>query len=271
MTSQRKAFIAVVTSTLFLTYANPILRAEEKPAASAVSKPAGKTYKAPEFFDGEENGKPSGNPLEVGGKPTWRMDQIWPDDPLKRENYKPMNWANDAWRGAYEFGGQPSAKVEAGKIMLGIRGGWGGEGSMPGNKMAALVFIAPAKGTYTVSGIARAGVWQGDKAAASLSLMKGDSKAGKVTRIRSLATPSDTDVTLENIEVELDAGQELIFAPIVTQMYTAANLELRDLKVQNGVASKASTVLKAGQSVEVGGRKYKVEKVDGKTITLKEE
>jgi hypothetical protein len=277
MTSHNARLLALA-STLISVALSPA-RAEEKPASAAkasspstktsasAAKTVAKTYKAPEFFDGEENGKPSGNPLETGGKPLWRFDQIWPDDPLKRENYKPMNWAGNNWRGAYEFGGQPEAKVEAGKIQLGVRGGWGGDGSMPGNKMVALVFIAPAKGTYTVMGTARAGVWQGDKAAASLSVLKADTKANKITRVRSIATPSDTDVALEEIEVEMEAGQELLFVPMVTQMYTAANLELRDLKIQTGGESGAKA-LAVGQSVTLAGRKYTVEKIEGKTVTL---
>ncbi len=235
--------------------------------APATAQTSAKVFKAPEFFDGEETGKPTGNPLEVGSKPTWKAVQIWPDDPLKRDSYKPMNWAGDTWRGAYEFGGQPALKVEAGKIVMGVRGGWAGDGTMGGNKVAALVFIAPAKSTYSLSGIARAGVWQGEKSAASLSLFKSDPASGKITRVRSIPTPSDQDVPLENIEIELDAGQELALVPTVTQMYTAANVELRDLKIASGAPSVASE-MKVGGTIEVGGKKYKVVKIDGKQITL---
>jgi hypothetical protein len=239
------------------------------PVRASTSAATPQVFNAPELFDGEQNGQPTGNPLEVGGKPLWTAAQIWPDDPLKRENYKPMLWEGDTWRGAYEFGGQPGLKVEAGRVTLGVRGGWGGDGTMPGNKMAALIFTAPARGTYSVTGTARAGVWQGDKAAATLSVLKSDVATGKVTRVRSIPTPGDADVALEGVPVELEAGQEIILAPLVTQMYTAANIELRDLKIQ--FAAAATAPLKAGDAVEINGKKYKVTKAEGKTLTLRED
>ncbi|BCM91358.1 hypothetical protein IAD21_03230 [Abditibacteriota bacterium] len=233
-------------------------------AASTMAAPTntGKTYKGPEFFDGEEADKSTGNPLEVGGKPLWRFDQIWPEDPLQRANYKPMVWKGDSWHGEYDFGGQPMAKVEGGKITMGVRGSWGGGATQEGSKNAALVFIAPAKGIYSVTGTVRSGVWQGDKNASLLSALSADPKTGKVTKIRSFPTPSDTDVTLEGLEVSLEAGQELVLAPAVTQMYTAANFELRDLKVRTLAPPKVGDVL------NINGRSYTVLKTEGKTITL---
>ena len=245
-------------------------------AKQAVAQTAPKTYKAPEFFDGEEKGKPAGNPLEVGGKALWRADQIWPDDVLKRENYKPMNWAGESWLGAYEYGSQPSVKVEGGKVGIISRGAWGGGGSEPGNKRAALVFIAPQKGTYRVTGTARAFVWEGDKAAgASLSLLKSDPKTNKITRLRSIVTPDATDVAIEGTEVELDVGEELIFLNAINSMYTAAVTDLTGLKIAYSPTGAApapapapAAAMKVGQSVEIAGKSYKVVKIDGKQITL---
>ena len=197
----------------------------------------------------------------------WRLDQIWPDDPLNHDNYKPLLWAGDHWDGAYDFGGQPGAKDEAGKITLGVRGGWGGGGTQPGGKLAVLVFLAPAKAHYTVTGTVRSGVWQGDGAVVTLSVLKYDPATKKISRLRSVATPKDTDVKLEGVEADLDAGQELILAPLVGAMYTAANVELTGLQVQSGAAVPI-TPPKAGDMVTVNGQSYKVIKADGKTLTL---
>ncbi len=257
--------------------ARPVAEAPFKGAPQIANSPAtgaiapntagttGRIYRAPEFFDGEEPDKSTGNPLEVGGKPLWRFDQIWPEDPLLRSNYKPMVWRGNSWDGLIDFGGQPGGKVEGGKVTMGVRGSWGGDGAQAGSKNAALVFIAPVKGVYVVTGTVRSGVWQGDKGASLLSILIGDPKSGKVTKFRSISTPSDTDVALEDIKVELDAGQELVLAPSVTQMYTAANFELRDLKVQL-LAHPAPP--KVGDVVSVNGRSYKVLKAEGKAITL---
>ena len=204
------------------------------PVRAEAPAPSGKVYKAPEFMDGEKQGTAAGNPLEVAGKPLWRLDQIWPDDPLNHDDYKPLLWAGDHWDGAYDFGGQPGAKVEAGKITLAVRGSWGGGGTMPGGKFAALVFLAPAKGHIIRSlGTVRAGVWQGDGSVVSLSVLKYDPLTKKVTRLNAQSpTPKDTDVKLADIAADLDAGQELILAPLVGAMYTAANVELTGFQIQ---------------------------------------
>jgi len=95
----------------------------------ALAQTVPKTFKVPDFMDGEENGKATGNPLEVGGKPQWTAVQIWPEDIYKWDNYKPMVWRGDTWRGGYEFGGQPEIKVAGGRINMGPRGGRGGDGA----------------------------------------------------------------------------------------------------------------------------------------------
>ncbi len=136
---------------------------------------------------------------------------------------------------------------------------------MPGGKFAALVFLAPAKGHYVVMGNVRAGVWQGDGSVVSLSVLTYDPVTKKITRLNSVATPKDTDVKLSDLAVDLDAGQELILAPLVGAMYTAANVELTSLQIQ---ASGPSTPPKAGDVLTVNGQQYKVIKSIANTLTL---
>ena len=280
MNAKKLAATIAVTGAAVAPPATTIAKADTPAVKTATTVKTGttaKTYKAPEFFDGEENGKSTGNPIEVGGKPMWAAMQIWPDDIFKRENYKPMNWAGDSWRGAYEYGGQPAVTVSAGNIDISSRGAWGGGGVQDGNKRGALVFTAPAKGIYKVVGSARAFVWEGDKAAgANLTLLKHDPKTGKITRVKQVATPNETVVPIEDAEVELEAGQELIFLNAVNSMYTASATALNGLKLEfaptsattSTTAAASTSPVKIGQSVEISGKTYKVTKVEGKTITL---
>ena len=203
------------------------------PNAKIAQAQAAKTYKAPAFFDGEANGKSDGNPLEVGGKKQWEAAQIWPDDIFQRANYKPMNWAGDTWRGAYEFGGQPTVKIVGGTPDLTSRGGWGGDGTMPGLKRAALIFTAPASGNYKVTGTVRSFVWEGDKVGgANLTLLKYDKAADKITRVTQTAAPNETVVPIDETSVDLKADDELILLNAVNSNFTAAAMALGDLKLE---------------------------------------
>jgi hypothetical protein len=99
------------------------------------------------------------------------------------------------------MGGQPSVKIAGGVPDFSSRGGWGGGGSEPGNKRAALLFVAPATGTYKVSGSVRSFVWEGDKAAgANLSILKHDKATGKITRVTQTAAPNEKPTPFEETE-----------------------------------------------------------------------
>ncbi|MDQ3813626.1 MAG: hypothetical protein M3347_06710, partial [Armatimonadota bacterium] len=136
------------------------LRDKDRKLASFVEQSAqGAVYRLPQVWQGAEKGTPRGNPIETGGQPIWRLDQIWPDDPLKVANYIPMIWTGREWKvKEHEHGGQPTISIADGRSNFGVRGAWGGN---PGQKIAALSFIAPKSGTYTLNATAVSKPWDG--------------------------------------------------------------------------------------------------------------
>lgn len=130
----------------------------------------GKVYQLPEGWRGKEEGSSENNPLIVDGKPLWRLDRIWAidgnwKDVEKRvENYIPMIWgirmAGEGWYAPEEqsHGGQPSASVKGGNIVLTSRTAWPGKA---GNKFSALIFIVPKKGKYSIEGMVNTKIFDG--------------------------------------------------------------------------------------------------------------
>ena len=180
-----------------------------------------------ETFEAPLNGRGEAVPNAM-----WRLDQVWPDDVLKSENYKPMPWRDDHYEAAgYSFG-NAQARVGQDGVRLDVRSAWGAEGDMAGSKLAALVFRAPRAGRYSLSGTARASVWQGE-GKVLLSAFKRDAARGTVGRLGAIVTPKDSDVALRDADIvaELEAGQELVLVFEINGWYTGANLHLKNLKL----------------------------------------
>lgn len=207
------------------------LGAEEAPASAVALAAAPSTgYTLPEDFEGLAMDSQDGNPAVVDGKPMWRLDQIWPDDPMNPTNYIPMLWNGKNWYAKENtHGGQPGADVGEQRVTLGIRAGWQGE---PGNKLAALVLMAPAAGTYTVAAKINADLWAGDKATPfDLRIVKIDKKAGTVSKVKKAELISGTPRELADIAVVLAEGDELAFVPTFPNMHMAASVTLTDVKI----------------------------------------
>ncbi len=235
-----------------------------RPAANVMPASA-QAYSLPNFWDGQQNGSAAGNPATV-----WRLDQVWPEDILQRADYKPLVWGGQNWVATDQKFGSATGKVENGVLTLGLRSAWGVSGDVAGSKLAALVFVAPAKSHYTLSGTARASIWQGDDKVL-LHVLQDDGQ--KLTPLKVLSLPKDTDVTLDGVEADLDAGQTLIVTAQIGAWYTGVNLSLTGLKITaraNSVPATAEPVaLKPGSVVTLSGHYYKVETVKGKTVILR--
>jgi hypothetical protein len=191
------------------------------PVASAAG-----VYRLPPEWTGTEAGSTTGNPLTANGGPLWRLDQVWPDDPTKPQNYRALPWGAASWKAReHEHGGQPDARIEAGSAHLAARGAWGGN---PGEKLPALVFIAPKAGRYQVRGRLSADVWDGG-GPVSLRVLQKDSQA--VSELKTYRLQSKQPVDLAPLAVTLEAGQELVFVPRFGRHNVAATFTLKDLQI----------------------------------------
>ena len=84
-------------------------------------------YRIPRSWEGVKKGSSDANPAVADGKPLWRLDQVWPDDPIIADHYTPLTWNGTAWSPEKNgLGGQPEAKIEAGAVDLAVRGPWTG-------------------------------------------------------------------------------------------------------------------------------------------------
>ncbi|MFP4055358.1 MAG: hypothetical protein ACLF0G_00640 [Candidatus Brocadiia bacterium] len=197
----------------------------------ALEKAAGKTvHRPPDPWTGEKPGATRGNPFVADGEPRWRLDRLWPPKPAEPASYQPMPWSGTVWAAAdHAHGGQPKAQVNPTSIELSVRTAWPGQ---PGDKMAALTFIAPQAGRYEVAGTVRARIWDGG-APIALALYKLDRQAGTGQEVASVPLKSGEEKPLADVAVLLAEGQELAFVPVFPgKGLVAANFRLQDLELR---------------------------------------
>jgi hypothetical protein len=83
----------------------------------------GATYKLPASWEGVKKGSAEGNPISAQDRPIWRIDQLWPDNPIMADGYTPLPWSGTEWKAAqHEQGGQPTARVVNGTFRASVRG-----------------------------------------------------------------------------------------------------------------------------------------------------
>ena len=145
-------------------------------------------------------------------------------------NYAPLVWGNGVWTAPdHSQGGHPSATVADGKINFGALGPWGGEGNdYP--KIPVLAFIAPKGGVYKITGTAKSKPWDGSAKTFPLSLRKKD--AQRAAEITTVQLPRDGTPVPFSAKVELTAGHELLFVPMMHGLHNnAVNLTIEDLVI----------------------------------------
>lgn len=193
---------------------------------------AAKTFRLPLAWEGTAKGLAQGNPILAEGKPVWRIDQVWPDDPMMAEDYRPMPWSGTAWYPAeHAAGGQPEASIESGALRLAVRGPWGGGGDNGKARIAGLVFIAPEPGVYTVAGQAHSKKWTGGAKAFTLGFYKKDTQ--RAAKIGEASLPSDDAPVRFEFKAELSAGHELVFLPLMNgQWHNATRTVIEDLEIR---------------------------------------
>ncbi len=194
------------------------------------ASPANQGYRLPAAWEGAQKGSAAGNPIAANGQPVWRLDRLFPADPIMAANYSPLVWGNGAWTAPdHAQGGHPSATVADGKINFGALGPWGGnEFNYP--KIPALAFIAPKSGIYKVSGTASSKPWDGGAKTVPLSLRKKDTQ--RAAEITTVQLPRDGTPVPFTAEIELTAGHELLFVPLMHGLdNNATNLTIEDLVI----------------------------------------
>ncbi|NJK90536.1 MAG: hypothetical protein HC904_01115 [Blastochloris sp.] len=188
-----------------------------------------KIYRLPDVWDGVEKKSSKGNPVLNGDQPIWRVDRLYPNDPIMPANYSPMVWGNQRWEAPdYSQGGHPSVTLKDGLVSMGTLGPWNGKDTNF-KKQPALVFIVPESGVYQIQFTAHSDPWGGTKADAFLYLMKRDEqRVGELKKITLKA-----DQTPIKFELELDAasGHEIVILSEMPNHNGSTNVILKDLSI----------------------------------------
>ena len=187
------------------------------------------TWRLPRAWEGVKTGTAEGNPITVDGKSVWRLDQLWPTDPIIAANYRPLIWTGSRWSAKeHGQGGQPNATVSDGTFSVGVRGPWGGKG-MGHQKTAGLVFVVPKSGVYRVKGVAHSTPWEGRAKIYRLGIFKKDTQ--RAAKVKTLELPRDATKVSFDLTVELTAGHELVFLPLMPDWHNATKTSISGLSI----------------------------------------
>jgi hypothetical protein len=162
-------------------------------------------YAAPTTSPTKAQGASDGR--EIG---PWALAQVWPDKVDAFASYQPMVAAGGRWVAkANGHGNAPSAWADKGGIHVISEGAWGGN---PGQKLAALVFTAPATGVYELTGKIAAKRTSGDATSyVALMLFGADGKGRQIRSWRfRRAEPEPSEVS---VGMFLHEGERLAFVP----------------------------------------------------------
>lgn len=193
-------------------------------------------WRLPPVWEGKAKDSAEGNPAMADGKPIWRLDQIWPPDPAKPENYRTLAWRNGWWVALKDdFGGQPKAEMKDSSIRLEFRAS---HGTPPAERICGLVFIAPQAGTFRVNGSIELKLWDGNNPVRFTVLHKTRQSA---TEIKSVKLTRNQRTAIEGVSVALAGGDELVLLPRIEGAFTGGDVTLRDLVISLGGDSEATT------------------------------
>ena len=203
------------------------LRVRISAKGSAATAPLA-AYHVPSAWDGVKSGTSQGNPIQDNGKAIWRLDQVWPDQPMMTTNYLPMIWNGTEWNVAQNgAGGQPAIRISSGAVDFAVRGSWT---TQEGQRIAGLVFITPKSGVYRVRGKARTQPWTGDAKVYRLDILKKDTQ--RAADVRQLELPRYGTRVPFDFKVELTAGHELVFLPLMPDWHNATHTTIEDLTIE---------------------------------------
>ncbi len=184
-------------------------------------------YRAPGAWEGATRGGVEGNPVSDAGRPLWRLDQVWPDDPTIASHYTPLRWNGAAWSPEKNgLGGQPEAKIENGVVDIAVRGSWTGS---EGQRIAGLVFIAPRSGSYDLTARASSKPWEGGAKTYRLGIFKRDTQRATLEKLFDL--PRDGSPVPLHFTIDLAAGHELVLLPLMPDWHNATHTRIESLRI----------------------------------------
>jgi len=195
-------------------------------------------HSPPESWIGQKAsnpGGPDGHVTKGAAGGTWRAMQVWPGRPLIPASYIPLVWGGKSWVATeHSHGGQPSLACKDGEITLACRNPWPGQ---PGEKLAALVFEAPSAGRYVVSASLEAFAWD-DGLPAWLRVIRlparGDDKKESgidLKWIELVGLKNRARETIDNLTVNLESGDRLVFVPKLPRGFRGVSVTLRNLRI----------------------------------------
>ncbi len=201
-------------------------------------------YALPPAWDGVEKGSSEGSVVSSDGTPIWKVEQVWPFEPMEPGSYRPLVWGGTQWVASSDgFGGQPQVKMKDASLEFGTRAS---HGTPPRVRTASLSFVVPESGTYQITGSARTRLWEGNNATKLLILHQTDSE---MAMVKEYAIPNNEIARFEGVTVEAAAGDVIRFVPQIDGMYAGGTLWLRDLAV-----TRAGGNLNVGYRTDVADR-----------------
>ena len=229
------------TGKAFLAAFEPL----DRKLASFVA--AGGAISLPAVWAGTANGSAAGNPAVAGGRPVWRLDQVFPPDPAVVANYRPLTWSDGWWVAAKDgYGGQPKTEQRDRGIRMEFRAS---HSASPGEKLCGLVFIAERAGEHRLAGTAELRLWDGGNPT-RLTLWR--KTATGATQLASAPLKPGQPFDLSAWSATLAAGDELVLLPRIEGMFTGGDVTLRDLTVSTGGAAAAWRLPAAWEGSKTG-------------------
>lgn len=211
---------------LFLEKLTPL---DRKNLGFASTKDGLRSWSLPQVWEGTKEGSSDAGTVLAYGKPIWKLEQVWPPDPVKKANYRPLVWRDAWWRVTDgEFGGQPKAEKKDDGLRMEFRGA---HGQPMAERLCCLCFIAPETATYTIAGNASLKIWEGDMPVKLAIMHKADNG---VTETRSIDLKSNKAVSFSGITVTLADGDELVFLARPGGAYKGGEVIIRDLVIAVG-------------------------------------
>ncbi len=216
---------------------------DRKNASFVTAAPgAAPVFRLPPVWEGKAKDSSEGSVALASGQPIWKLEQLWPDDWKKSENFRPMTWNGTDWNVKEGgFGGQPGANLKDGTLSFGTRAPHGKDNDRH-LRTAGLTFIAPRAGTYRLHGTVSARMWDsGNKT--TLHLLK--KTADGVGPVGEVTIPNGGEIALEGQTVELAIGQELTLLPQIDGMFAGGDCKLKDFSISLGDPAAAPATRKA--------------------------